>query len=66
MLSVREVSKKLQLSRETVRTWIRNGRLKATQLQSGGKYQISEEDLREFLRECSVNTPPNINSQYKK
>lgn len=46
--SVEEVSKILDVNAETVRRWIRSGRLKAEQRVKRGSFTISETELRRF------------------
>lgn len=51
LITVRQAAKRLNLNRETIRRWIRKGRLPATQV-TGGRgdpYYIREEDLRRLF-----------------
>jgi excisionase family DNA binding protein len=48
-LSIKDVATKLQVNQDTVRRWIREGKLHATYL--GSKYRISQHDLQVFLKE---------------
>lgn len=52
MLSTKEISEMLRVSEETVRRWIRNGELEATQ--DGKSYQIDKDWLEEFIQKKSV------------
>lgn len=45
--TVQQVAEELQCSEESVRIWIRRGKLKA--YTTGKSYRISEEQLQEFL-----------------
>lgn len=53
MLTVREVADRLNVHPETVKRWLRSGRLKGTKLPAGrwgrGEWRIAEEDLQAFL-----------------
>lgn len=53
MLTVTDVSERLNVHPKTVRRWLRDGRLKGTKLPTGqwgrGAWRVTEEDLREFL-----------------
>ena len=51
MLTVSDVAKRLQVSEEQVRRYIRQGDLRASKLGRGakGKLRVSEEALQEFL-----------------
>jgi len=60
-----DVAHILKVTSSTILKWIHEGRLKATRYTPGGPYRIDQADLDEFLRACSVNTPPNVNSQFK-
>ena len=51
MLTTKEISQALNVSEETVRRWIRQDELKATQ--EGKSYLISQDDLETFLKEKS-------------
>jgi excisionase family DNA binding protein len=52
-LSVEAIAKRLNVHPETVRVWIRNGRLQAIQdnLHQGGPYLVEEQDLNRFIAE---------------
>lgn len=51
LLSVAEVARRLDVSEETVRRWLREGRLPGYRLGGGRSgWRISESDLAEFLR----------------
>lgn len=49
MLTTKEISQNLKVSEESVRRWIRNGELKATQ--EGKSYLVDETDLERFVQE---------------
>lgn len=48
VLSVNEVSKVLSVNAQTVRKWIRNGKLKASK-PTGKNYIIQAKDLKDFI-----------------
>ena len=48
-----EVADMFKVQNQTVWRWIRNGKLKATQLGDGGSYRISENDLKDFRKQVS-------------
>ena len=48
-LSIKDIATKLQVNQDTIRRWIREGKLHATLL--GSKYRISQQDLNTFLKE---------------
>lgn len=58
MLTTKEISKKLKVSEETVRRWIRKEDLHATQ--EGKSYLVEEDDLEEFIKKMSQNTSTSI------
>lgn len=47
----KEVSGIFKVQTQSVWRWIRQGKLKATQLGDGGAYRISAEDLEAFKKE---------------
>ena len=49
LLSVEEVSRRLDVTQDTVRRYIRTKQLNAIRL--GSKYKVSEEDLAAFINE---------------
>jgi excisionase family DNA binding protein len=49
--TVKEVAKKFSINQETVRRWIRNGKLSAAHGRKGDDFRISEEALMMFLEE---------------
>ena len=51
-LSVEEIAENLSIPTETVRVWIRKGRLKAVKL--GRHWRIKEVDLQTFIKEQEV------------
>lgn len=51
-LSLEDVADRLQLSGQTVRRWVKSGKL--TAYKPGLEYRIREEDLEEFLRRRAV------------
>ena len=48
LLTVEDVSKRLQIKPDTIRRWIRSGKLPAIEL--GGRLRIDPNDLQEFLK----------------
>lgn len=58
MLTIKNISEMLQVSEETVRRWIRNKKLNATQ--EGKSYLVKEEDLGEFVEKMSKNSSTSI------
>jgi excisionase family DNA binding protein len=48
-LEVREVAAELRISEESIRIWIRSGRLAA--IRAGRQYRISRESLSDFAKE---------------
>jgi excisionase family DNA binding protein len=51
-LTVSEVAERLRVSEETIRRWLRDGRLFGVHLGSRkGGWRVSERDLEAFLRE---------------
>ena len=48
ILTVNEVAKVLQVNQQTVRKWIRNGKLKASK-PTGKNYIIQAQDLKKFI-----------------
>ena len=46
--SPEEIAKQFNLQAQTVRLWIRQGRLKAVKL--GGLWRVSEEELERFIK----------------
>jgi excisionase family DNA binding protein len=62
LLTVREVAERLRSSPETVRRWLRQGKLRG--FRPGGTklgYRVSESELQRFLNSVGRegNTPPN-------
>jgi excisionase family DNA binding protein len=53
--TLQEVAQQLHLSEETVRRYIKSGKIPAILL--GGRYRISRTDLQEFIR-SSRKSPP--------
>jgi excisionase family DNA binding protein len=49
--TVEEVASRLTVHPETVRKWIKNGELRATNLGGRAGYRISRSALEQFLRE---------------
>jgi len=47
--TIKEVAEELSTNEETVRRWIRNGKLQATRRASKLGYLISSDDLKSFL-----------------
>ena len=56
--TVREVAESLRVHVETVRRWIRDGRLPATRLGDRSGYRIADSDLRRFVDE--MKTAPRV------
>lgn len=63
LLTVREVAERLRSSPETVRRWLRQGKLRG--FRPGGTklgYRVPESELQRFLRSAGEgNTPPDGN-----
>ncbi len=57
LLTVREAAELLRLRRETVRRYISSGVLRAL-VMPGGDYRITEEALRQLLREAGRDESP--------
>ena len=55
--TIREVADGLRVHVETVRRWIRDGRLPATKLGDRSGYRIADADLRRFMDEMKT-VPP--------
>jgi excisionase family DNA binding protein len=51
LFTVEEVASRLAVHPETVRKWIKNGQLRATNLGGRAGYRISRSALEQFLRE---------------
>ena len=51
LYTVEEVASRLAVHPETVRKWIKNGQLRATNLGGRAGYRISRTALEQFLRE---------------
>jgi excisionase family DNA binding protein len=52
MLTVEEVARRLATSEETIRRWLRSGRLRGVRLGAArAGWRVSEADLAAFLRE---------------
>jgi excisionase family DNA binding protein len=64
LLTVREVAERLRSSPETVRRWLRQGKLRG--FRPGGTklgYRVSEQELQRFLRVAGErDTPPRISN----
>lgn len=59
LLTVREVAERIRSSPQTVRRWLRQGRLRG--FQPGGTklgYRVRESDLQRFLSQSDEATPP--------
>lgn len=48
--SVTEVAKQLKVSKYTLRSWLRDGKIKGTKL-VGDTWRVSDEDLKQFIEE---------------
>lgn len=48
--TVKDVAKRLEVSEETVRRWIRNGKLIAKRNSTKVGFKISEQDLNDFVK----------------
>ena len=55
-LKVEDIAKELDLHVNTVRGWIRDGKLKATRL--GKEYRIKQEDFEKFLKDRTTPDEP--------
>jgi excisionase family DNA binding protein len=51
MLTVREVARKLQVTEESVRRWLRGGLLRGVPLRGRAGWRVPESELRRFLEE---------------
>ncbi|MFH0863848.1 MAG: helix-turn-helix domain-containing protein [Candidatus Gottesmanbacteria bacterium] len=60
MLTVDEVAEKLEVSRNTVVSFIKKGQLGA--LKIGGQYKIGEENLRTYISNATIPTMKPDNS----
>jgi excisionase family DNA binding protein len=49
LLTVEQVSERLQVNEQTIRRWLREGELHGVSFGGRTGWRISEEDLREFL-----------------
>lgn len=52
MLNTREVAERLSLSKETVRRWLKIGKLSGVKI--GGCWRVKEEALAQFLEEQEI------------
>jgi excisionase family DNA binding protein len=62
LLTVREVAERLRSSPETVRRWLRQGKLRG--FRPGGTklgYRVPESELQRFLRNAGEGKPPSGN-----
>lgn len=59
-LTVEEVAKHIRFSPRTVRDEITSGKLKAVQLEKGGKYVVSTDELNKYLSEHGGPAVPNL------
>lgn len=64
-LTVDEISDKLDVNKETVRKWIRSGRLKATIYSRRNGSIISEEDYQKFISKNPTYKPKNSSETEK-
>jgi excisionase family DNA binding protein len=55
MLTIPEISRRLNRDPETIRRWIRNGRLRAHRV--GTQHVVEDADLEEFLEAGTVRVP---------
>ena len=55
-LKVEDIARELDLHVNTVRGWIRDGKLKATRL--GKEYRIKQEDFEKFLKDRTTPDEP--------
>ena len=60
-----DLAKILGVHRVTVTNWIKNGALKAART-PGGRYKVTKDNLREFLREQGIPIPPFLQRETKK
>lgn len=49
--TVEQVAERLQVNRDTVRRWLREGQLRGRLLGKRAGYRISSEEVRRFMRE---------------
>ena len=49
-LTVDQIAVLLQINPETVRRWLRDGKLRGTRLEGNAGYRVSQRDLDEFMR----------------
>ncbi len=54
-LSVAEIARQLNISEDTVRRWIKSGKLEALEL--GGQYRIHPQDYEKFLQKHRKRLP---------
>jgi excisionase family DNA binding protein len=53
LLTVEEVAEQLRLTRETVRRWLRSGKMRGVLLSDRGGYRIPESEVERVLRGSS-------------
>jgi excisionase family DNA binding protein len=54
LLTVREVAARLRLHPETVRRWLRDGRLRGARIKGSGGYRVLESEVQRLLNELTV------------
>lgn len=54
LLTVAQVAEQLQVNPETVRRWLRSGKLRGISLGDRAGYRIPERELRRFLEEAGL------------
>jgi excisionase family DNA binding protein len=57
MLTVREVAEQLRVSTETVRRWLRDGKLHGLWLSDRAGWRIPASELDRFIQECAMRRP---------
>ncbi|MBX6754529.1 MAG: helix-turn-helix domain-containing protein [Thermorudis peleae] len=57
MLTVREVADQLRVSPETVRRWLRDGKLRGLWISDRGGWRIPASELARFIQERSERRP---------
>jgi excisionase family DNA binding protein len=57
VLTVQEIAQQQRLTQWTVRTWIKEGKLRAWRAAGGRRYRIRQSELNRFLREGQAPEP---------
>ena len=58
LLTVQEVATRLKLNPETVRRWLRSGRLSGTRFGGSGGYRVSVSEVQKLLAGSGPTLPP--------